>query len=80
MWGVQKHPDGTGNQYAEPAFLAKLACDVAAKNGSLTWRMILAEEVLEVFAEPDPVKLQAELVQVAAVCKQWSEAIDRRKK
>ena len=39
---------------------------------------ILMEEVAEAFAEQDPAKLRAELIQVAAVCVQWVEAIDRR--
>ena len=39
---------------------------------------ILAEEVAEVYAESDPDRLRAELIQVAAVCVQWIEAIDGR--
>lgn len=36
------------------------------------------EEVLEAFAEADPDRLRAELVQVAAVATKWIQALDRR--
>ncbi|MEB0303834.1 hypothetical protein QN345_00575 [Cryobacterium sp. 10I1] len=91
-WGEQNHPNGTGpgckpladvttEHYSYPAedlaTLAKLATDRAAARGDVTWRDILIEEVFEAFAEDDPAKLRAELVQVAAVAQQWVEAIDR---
>ena len=78
-WGEQNHPDGTGNAGdAHVARLAKSWCDNAAKRGALTYRHILDEEVQEAFAESDPAKLRAELVQVAAVAVAWIECIDRR--
>jgi hypothetical protein len=40
---------------------------------------VLDEEVWEAFAESDPAKLRAELVQVAAVAFRWIEALDARK-
>jgi len=43
-----------------------------------TWEMILLEEVWEALAETDPVKLRAELIQVAAVAVAWVEDIDSR--
>lgn len=52
--------------------------DVAAKQGHVTWADILTEEHFEALAEADPVKLRAELIQVAAVAIQWVAAIDRR--
>ena len=55
----------------------KRLCDAATNNGKLTWGHILFEEVCEAFEESDPVKLRAELVQVAAVAVAWIEAIDR---
>lgn len=93
-WGEQNHPDGTGSARATTAGIqrdpyiaevrrgrakeAQEACDRAAIGGYCTFRHILDEEVREAFAEDDPVKLRAELVQVAAVAVKWIEAIDRR--
>ena len=48
-------------------------------NGGASWTDILLEETFEALAESDPVKLRAELVQVAAVAVSWIESIDRRK-
>lgn len=77
-WGEQNHPDGTGRpgDYGD-AVLAQRACDIAADNGTLTYRHILEEEVAEAFAESDPVRLEAELVQVAAVSVAWIEKLRR---
>ena len=36
-------------------------------DGTVTWRDILTEEVFEAYAEDNPLRLQEELVQVAAV-------------
>lgn len=78
-WGEQNHPDGTGNPGdAHRATLAKAYTDMAARNGRVTWRDILNEEVAEAFAESDTAALRTELVQVAAVATQWVQAIDRR--
>jgi hypothetical protein len=87
-WGEQNHPDGTGPKERTPgtmydtneqiAWHAKVRCDEAAKSGRCTYMHILNEEVREAFAESDPAKLRAELVQVAAVAVAWIEAIDRR--
>lgn len=83
-WGVQNHPDGTGPDVGGKgvskalADNAKSITDREAKEGKLTWRHILMEEVAEAFAESDPKKLRTELVQVSAVATQWVEAIDRR--
>ena len=78
-WGEQNHPDGTGNEgFINRANMAKMSCNIAAKHGTITYRHILDEEVQEAFAESDPVKLRAELVQVAAVAVAWIECIDRR--
>jgi len=93
-WGDQSHlPDGTGPSvrwYGSSDLIlweksasiaacdAKDRCQVHTENGTLTWLDILVEEVAEAFAEDDPTKLRAELVQVAAVAMQWIEAIDIR--
>ncbi len=57
---------------------AQEACERAKQEGRITFRHILEEEVREAFAEDDPSRLRAELVQVAAVAAKWIEAIDRR--
>lgn len=78
-WGDQQHPNGTG-QYTEQidADVARMVCQHAAEGGYLDWLHILREEVAEAFAETDPAKLRAELVQVAAVCAAWVSDLDRR--
>jgi hypothetical protein len=85
-WGEQNHPDGTGPEliwaYTGPATwianTVRAETQRYAESGYLTWQNILLEEVAEAFAEFDPAKLRAELVQVAAVAAAWIEAIDRR--
>jgi len=77
-WGEQNHPNGTGRS-GDPlvAEVVKADCDRAARDGKLTYRHILDEEVCEAFAETDPAKLRTELVQVAAVAVAWIEKLDR---
>ncbi|WP_084960213.1 hypothetical protein [Thermoactinospora rubra] len=77
-WGIQDLPDGTSPADASVAETAKKATADAAADGTLTWCHILIEEVLEAFAEADPDRLRAELVQVAAVATKWIQALDRR--
>lgn len=78
-WGEQNWPDGTGDELAiVEAEVAKMRCELAFKDGKLTYRHILDEEVCEAFAETDPEKIYAELIQVAAVAVAWAEAIKRR--
>jgi len=71
-WGA------TGGDFANAeAIRAKVRCDFARDAGCASWDLVLAEEVAEVFAERGGSLLQrAELVQVAAVCLRWIEAID----
>jgi hypothetical protein len=58
---------------------AKRTHDEKAARGCCTLRDVLEEEVAEVFAEQPGSQLQrAELLQVAAVCVKWVEAIDAR--
>jgi hypothetical protein len=79
-WGEQNHPI---RRYSEAAFfryehdVAKKCCDNRASEGSLSWYDILREEFWEVFAEFEPEKQRAELVQVAAVAISMIECIDR---
>ena len=78
-WGMQNHADGTGGKAArDHASVARAQCEDAARNGRLTFRHILAEEVAEAFAESDPALLRGELVQVAAVAQAWIAKIDRQ--
>jgi hypothetical protein len=81
-WGEQNHPDGTGPEYGigqDQAHAWREVCQLAAANGTLTWRHVIQEEFFEALAEEDPDKLRTELIQVAAVAMTWVEAIDRRK-
>lgn len=85
-WGEQNHPDGTGPEViyelsgtaAQMAASARAECEHAFKMGRGTWLDVLLEEVAEGFAEKEPAKLRAELLQAAAVAVAWVEAIDRR--
>lgn len=78
-WGEQSHPDGTAiTGDAERANRARHTCQVMAERGMVSWRDILHEEVQEAFAESDPEKLRAELVQSAAVIAAWVLDLDRR--
>ncbi|TMR89003.1 NUDIX domain-containing protein [Nonomuraea basaltis] len=76
---MQELPDGTGGERTvAESDLARRETEAAAGEGVLTWRHVLAEEVLEAFAESDPDRLRAELIQVAAVAAKWAQALDRR--
>lgn len=78
-WGEQNHPDGTGGPgWQFEANVAREVCRQVFAAGQGTWRNVLDEEVAEAFAESDPQKLRAELIQVAAVAIAWVEAIERR--
>ena len=76
-------PDSTDNAWARETFerIARNACDRAYREGRCTFAHILDEETAEVLtaaAEGDVASLEVELVQVAAVCLRWLEAIARR--
>lgn len=78
-WGEQNPPDGTGQPGDRgTADRQRERCAQAFEDGSGTWRHIIREEMAEAFAESDPARLRAELIQVAAVAVAWVEAIDRR--
>lgn len=92
-WGEQNHPDGTGESVLvlhhttvnldlrtgeELAAIFTRKTDENARQGNVTWRDILLEEVFEALAEGNPDRLATELVQVQAVAQQWREAIARR--
>lgn len=76
-WGEQNHPNGTGEEYEFHRDFARQQCEDRFANGTGSYLDILAEEVYEAFAESDPDRLRAELIQVAAVAVAWVEKIDR---
>ena len=43
-----------------------------------SWMHLVREEVAEAFMESDPVRLRAELLQVATLCVSWMENLDAR--
>lgn len=79
-WGVQELPHGTnalGVEGISRAEVLRRRCQKKADRGLLTWKDVLLEEVAEAMEEWRDEKLREELVQVAAVCCQWIESIDR---
>lgn len=78
-WGRQDHPNGTGTAgLIRMADVAREHCQSAFRDDRGTWADVLTEEFYEALAESDPAKLRTELIQTAAVCVAWVEAIDRR--
>jgi len=87
-WGEQNHPDSVGADGMSACFShhiatpkeAKSLCDYRASHGTVTYADILIEEVSEAIweaGEKDQQKLEAELIQVAAVAVAWIEKIWR---
>lgn len=80
-WGEQNWEDGTGHtHYRRQAEACKRICEIKFQQKTGTWLDILNEEFYEAMAESNVNELRAELIQVAAVCINWIEAIDRRMK
>lgn len=80
-WGEQNHPDGLGGEaFRRWEISMKQQNEAAVAEGRLTWSLILREEVAEALAASTDHQIQGELVQVAAVCQAWHEAIERRKR
>lgn len=77
-WGEQNHPDGSASYFRPEADLLRRFAEDAVREGRLSWRHILDEEVAEARAEHEPKLLVGELVQVAAVAVGWIESILRR--
>lgn len=79
-------PDSpTGEEFREACDAseeaARASCERATEEGRLTYSHILEEETAEVFAAAacgNTRALRIELIQAAAVCLKWLEAIDRR--
>lgn len=93
-WGEQNHPDIYEDSASRRLYYESMARHWKAKNDARVeaqnakgtpkdrnagWDGILLEEVFEALAEEDPVRLRAELIQVAAVATNWIESIDRRR-
>jgi len=84
-YGQQEHPNLPRGVKHPCAFFgiptadaARLLCDDAFKRGIGSYAHVLIEEVSEAIEDAhDPVKLRAELIQVAAVAAAWVEKIDR---
>lgn len=74
-WGPQRHPSfpKRGPQPSEVEEAVKEICEEDFRNGDPSWMAILDEEVAEAMCQPDPTKLRAELIQVAAVSAAWWE-------
>jgi hypothetical protein len=68
-----------GTTADELATAAKASCDIATKQGNVTYADIFIEEAAEALAESDQENLRAELIQVAAVAVKWVQVIDLRK-
>ena len=82
-WGEQNHIDAAGMgdyDLVKSALEARAVNQKLIQNKTMSWAAILGEEVAEAFDEinEDEVALRADLVQVAAVCVAWIQAIDRR--
>jgi hypothetical protein len=79
-WGDQHHPDGTGISDAQRKLAddARAVCQQVFAEGKGDWAHILMEEIREAFAESDPAKLRAELIQSAAVIAAWITDLDSR--
>jgi hypothetical protein len=75
-------PQRMAEHYEIPfAGRAKFMTDLAAGRGEVTWAHIAVEELaeaVEAAALGDEDALRTEVVQLAAVCVQWVEALDRR--
>lgn len=77
-FGRQDMPYGFGSERDQLAAKTyRAVADIRAENDTLTHRNVLVEEVFEAFAETDPEKMRAELIQVAAVAVKIVEQIDR---
>ena len=80
-WGVQRRADDTGGAtLRSEAEQAKRTCQAMEEHvkGGAGWRVVLAEEAAEAFAEREPGPLRMELIQTAAVCVAWVEDLDSR--
>jgi hypothetical protein len=79
-WGEQRHPDGTGGEYFKQLERdARMDYEYASKDKSITWALILREEVYEALSASSLKDLDEELNQVMAVAAAWRQDIARRR-
>lgn len=91
QYGVNKWEDGTGPKTAWLLPLSSVSAEEAEsvlradyeefeeEVGEITWVHLVREEIAEAFQENDPDRLEAELLQVAALAVAWVEDIRSRK-
>jgi len=93
-WGEQNHPsldqvllnrdrgcepERMCEEYEIPTEArAKFLCSLAEERKQQTFARIAVEELCEAVSAESEVRVRAEVVQLAAVCVKWIEAIDRR--
>lgn len=83
-WGVHDHPSFDMSEHSRVDRVAqaeeiKAEVNRMAKEGGLTWELILAEEMAEALAETTNADaLRTELIQVAAVAIAWIESVNRQ--
>lgn len=83
-WGEQNHPDSSCDPFDRPVITstaAKRLTDERTEAGTVSWTDIAVEELAEALDEAEAGNtdaLRTELIQLAAVCVQWVQAIDRR--
>jgi hypothetical protein len=86
----RENADGTGPAVAWLSPICRVPADIVEplfrhdyemrelEDGAPTWMALVREEVAEAFKEEDPLRLRAELLQVAALCVSWMEKLDER--
>lgn len=80
-WGDRSHADGTGTKRdIDLARIKRAVTQAQARDGDPTWRAIAEEELYKALAESDLERLDAELVQTAAVLVAWLLDVRRRRR
>lgn len=78
-WGALEYLDGTGRDGdGQAAAAARVAVEVAAREGRLTWRELLAEATTGVVEQREPIRLYAALAELEAAARCWRLEIRRR--
>lgn len=79
-WGMQDHPCIREDSIygIAPERIAKEQCDERFRDGKGSWLDIAIEELAEAHGAKTDEERREELVQMAAVCVAWVQAIDRR--
>lgn len=77
--GNNNYPDGTRADLMPFLEAVQRICTHNTDAGTVTWREVLTEEVLEAFTETDERKLEKELIQIATVAAAWVTCLRRRR-